>query len=137
MALDTGRPEVVFAVDAVRRAGLLARKVQEELVEPALTKDDRSPVTVADFAAQAVVARLLDERFPGEPLVGEENADALRGAPETLGQVASYVGRVVPEATPESVCVWIDHGTAEPVGRSLLLLGVLCSILCRRARPLI
>ena len=50
---------------AVREAALLARAIQKELVTPALTKDDRSPVTVGDFAVQAVVARRLAERLPG------------------------------------------------------------------------
>ena len=50
-------PEVRFALDAVREASMLARRVQRDLVSPALTKDDRSPVTVADFAAQAVVGK--------------------------------------------------------------------------------
>ena len=43
---------------------LLVRQVQAELVSPALTKDDRSPVTVADFASQALVAYLLEDAFP-------------------------------------------------------------------------
>ena len=34
----------------------LGQQVQMEMVSPALTKDDRSPVTIADFASQALVA---------------------------------------------------------------------------------
>ena len=40
--------EVRFALDAVRKASLLMRQAQKEMVTPALTKTDRSPVTVAD-----------------------------------------------------------------------------------------
>jgi 3'(2'), 5'-bisphosphate nucleotidase len=86
------------------------------MVTPALTKDDRSPVTVADFAAQALVGHLLGEAFAGELLVGEERADQLR-RPEGRGaleQVTRFVARAVPEATPETVCRWIDRGGAEP-----------------------
>lgn len=116
--LDTSRPEVQVAIDAVRQAARLTRSVQQELAGH-ITKDDKSPVTVADFGAQAVVAKRLAEAFPGAPLVGEEDAAALR-APEhgeTLDAVTRFVQHIVPEATPESVCTWIDRGNAEPGSR--------------------
>ena len=48
-----------IATDAVRQASLAAKSVQHDLGRVSgLTKDDRSPVTVADFAAQAIVAEL-------------------------------------------------------------------------------
>ena len=40
-------------------------------------KDDKSPVTVADFASQAVIARALAENLKGVRLVAEETADVL------------------------------------------------------------
>jgi len=49
---------VEFALRAVQQAASLAADIQNEMVSVALTKDDRSPVTVADFAAQAVVGYL-------------------------------------------------------------------------------
>lgn len=55
--LNVSTPEVQFALDAVRRASHLARQVQVELVGASLSKSDRSPVTVADFAVQALVGR--------------------------------------------------------------------------------
>jgi len=109
-------PPVRFAIEAVRQASRLARQVQSEMVTPALTKSDRSPVTVADFAVQAVVARRLRQDFPADLLVGEEDAGELREADSaaTREQVAKFVGRIYPEATPELVCDWIDQGGAEP-----------------------
>ncbi len=109
-------PEILCAIAAVRQAALLAREVQRELVTPALTKDDRSPVTVGDFAAQAVVARRLAEHLPGSTLIGEESADALRleEGIDTLDQVTLFVRRLVPDATPEEVCGLIDRGSGDP-----------------------
>jgi 3'(2'), 5'-bisphosphate nucleotidase len=69
-------PEIKFGLDAVRRASLLVKTVQAEMVSPALTKDDRSPVTVADYASQALVAYLLEKAFPEDLLVAEEDACA-------------------------------------------------------------
>lgn len=119
MALDLTHPEIAFAVDTVREAALLARDVEAELVEPAMTKEDRSPVTVADFAVQALVGCLLDRAFPGTPLVGEEDSHDLRqpGAEATLQLVARFVGRKLAYATTQTVCEWIDHGNAEPAQR--------------------
>lgn len=85
----------------------------------AITKDDRSPVTVGDFAAQALVARRLADALPGEVLVGEESADVLRDASHagTLEQITQFVARHIPSATPDDVRQWIDLGTADPEGR--------------------
>jgi 3'(2'), 5'-bisphosphate nucleotidase len=112
-------PELQFALNAARRAALLVRQVQADLVTPALTKDDRSPVTVADFAAQALVGRLLAETFPQDWLVAEEDSTALRTpeAARTLERVTHFVRRALPSATPEKVCAWIDHKRAETAER--------------------
>lgn len=117
------QPEVQFALHATRRAALLAHQVQRELVMPALAKEDRSPVTVADFTVQALVAGLLAQAFPGDALVGEEDADALRQPEgrEMLAQVTAYVRQELPGATPEQVCDWIDRGQGQPEGRFWVL----------------
>jgi len=110
--------EIQFALQAVRQAGLLIRQVQAEMVSPALTKGDRSPVTVADYTSQAVVAAWLSQSFPNDPLVAEEDAAALR-LPENqalLEQVTGFVRRSLPQATPSLVCDWIDRGQAQPAG---------------------
>ncbi|MEO0530565.1 MAG: 3'(2'),5'-bisphosphate nucleotidase [Planctomycetota bacterium] len=109
-------PEAKFAIAAAREAALLTRRVQAEMVTDALTKGDKSPVTVGDFAAQAVVGKRLSEAdLACGVLVGEESAADLRttdGA-ETLQQVTHFVRTVVPDATPEQVCDWIDVGAAD------------------------
>jgi 3'(2'), 5'-bisphosphate nucleotidase len=115
--IDLYRPEVDFALNAVRRAALLVKRVQAELVSPALTKDDRSPVTVADFASQALVGCLLEEAFPQDALVGEEDSAALRASPGDLERVTHFVSREVAGANAEQVCAWIDRGGAAPAGR--------------------
>jgi 3'(2'), 5'-bisphosphate nucleotidase len=114
--LNTANGEVEFAIATVREAGLLAREVQREMVGPALTKEDRSPVTVADYAIQALVACALGRAFPNAVLVAEEGAAALRTdeAASALSQVAAFVGRRLAYATPETVCAWIDYGAAAP-----------------------
>jgi len=115
--IDSSSSEIKFALEAVRRASQLVQVIQDELVSPALTKDDRSPVTVADFASQAIVAHLLSQAFPEDLLVGEEDSQALRAAGPTLESVTGFVRRVLPVATPDSVCAWIDRGAGSASAR--------------------
>jgi len=115
--------EVQFALQTVRQAAQLTQQVQAEMTGPALTKSDRSPVTVADFAAQALVGCLLSEAFPNDPLVAEENAAELR-TPEgnpILIQVTDFVRRVLSPITPQAVCEGIDRGAAAPTRRFWIL----------------
>lgn len=113
--LNINNPELKFAIDVVRQASLLVKQVQSELVTDSLTKNDHSPVTVADFAAQALVAHHLMDAFPEDPLVAEEDAAALRSINERdrLAWVVYFVKQYIPETTPDKVCKWIDLGTAK------------------------
>ena len=117
--LKLDRPETQFAINIVRQASKLVKLVQAEMITPALTKDDRSPVTVADFASQALVGRALAESFPDDPLVGEEDSTDLQqpaGQP-TLEQITKFVSKFTPDATPDRVCEWIDRGAEQPATR--------------------
>lgn len=117
--LNLNEPETRFTLEAVREAARLVRQVQNEMVSPALTKGDRSPVTVADFASQALIGRLIAEQFPEDALVAEEDSSALQGAQgdETLMQVTHFVKQFEPEATPGRVCSWIDYNRADSAPR--------------------
>lgn len=79
-------------------------------------KGDRSPVTVADFAVQASVARSLMESFPADPLVAEEDSGLLSDR-ATLDTVSEALRLQWPEAKPERVLEWIERGGAEPSER--------------------
>lgn len=108
------------AREAVALASVVCRGVQADLegVRTAL-KDDRSPVTVADYASQAVVAHVLSRELGKVTLVAEESATELRaqleaGQRETLDRVLAAVSAVWPGATLESVLDMIDLGSADP-----------------------
>ena len=67
--------ELAAAVEAVRSASALCRGAQGRLLAgETLTKGDDSPVTVADFAAQAVVCSVLTRSLGAIEMVGEETA---------------------------------------------------------------
>jgi 3'(2'), 5'-bisphosphate nucleotidase len=121
--LDNLSSELRFALEVTREAALLARRIQDEMVNSALRKEDRSPVTVADFTIQALVARRLSRTFPATPLVAEESAEALRqsGGEAVAQAVARFVSEFEPDADSSSVRDWIDRGEGETRGRFWVL----------------
>lgn len=104
-----------IAIQAVQAAAQLCEQVRREIVPEAIEKKDKSPVTVADFGAQALICRALSTAFPQDPVVGEEDAAELRipGMVARLAQVTQYVQAIVPDATSEQVTGWIDHGNGQ------------------------
>jgi 3'(2'), 5'-bisphosphate nucleotidase len=104
--------ERAVAIAAATTAAIICEQVRKTMVPEAIEKKDKSPVTVADFGAQAVVCKALLEAFPNDPVVGEEDAGELKTPEmaERLQQVTDYVKQVEPAATPESIVKWIDHG---------------------------
>ncbi len=111
--------EKAVAIAAATAAAKVCEQVRQTMVPEAIEKKDRSPVTVADFGAQAVVCKALLEDFPNDPVVGEEDAGELKTPEmaERLQQVTSYVQQVAPDATPDAVTKWIDHGNGDVAAR--------------------
>jgi len=105
--------ERAVAFEAVQSAAALTESVRDSMGE-VLEKDDRTPVTVADFGSQALICRALLEAFPNDPVIGEEDSSALRNPDnaEVRDQVVQQVRAHQDNATPEGIYSWIDHGTA-------------------------
>ena len=109
-------PELDRAIDCVRKACHVARAVQNDLERVReITKDDRSPVTVADFAIQAIISMALGDAY----IVGEEHAGELRKDDNAVVKeaVVQAVRSCHPNATENEVLDAIDRcnhdGTAE------------------------
>jgi len=115
--LDTA--EIRFALKAARQAALLVKDIQAEMVTDSLTKGDKSPVTVADFASQALVSHLLQSTFPSDPLVGEEDSSSLQTTEHqsTLQTITEFVQTRIQKASKKDVTDWIDYGSAAPADR--------------------
>lgn len=91
--------ELRIALLAVQRATLLTQRVYNEKAKGTLTKDDRSPVTIGDFGAQALIIHALQKNFPGDNIIAEENSSAL--ATESNNGVVGLVWQLVKETTLE------------------------------------
>lgn len=111
--------EVEAALAAVRAASELCRRAQGTLIGGrALTKGDHSPVTVTDFAAQAVVASTLIGALGDLDLVGEESpADLIASDgdrhPLLDGVVELVRGQLGNETTEADVLDAIAAGGAD------------------------
>ncbi|NSW51613.1 MAG: 3'(2'),5'-bisphosphate nucleotidase [Anaerolineae bacterium] len=110
---------LTYGIAAVKVASRLVQRIQREIIIDALNKSDNSPVTIADFASQAVVSRMLHTYLPATVIVGEENADEIRKPQHasTLAQIVQYVNLQYPEATPPEILDWIDAGNMSPGDR--------------------
>lgn len=112
--------ELAAAIDAVQAAAGICRKVQRQLVsEQTLQKKDKSPVTVADFASQAIVCAKLGAALPHDAIVGEEDAHELRDDAQTAlrDMVVEQVRTGLRQAVDVSqVLDWIDRGGAPAQG---------------------
>jgi 3'(2'), 5'-bisphosphate nucleotidase len=98
--------EADIAIAAAKQATILCKHVQHSLEFTSLEKLDQSPVTIADFGAQAIICRLLAEHFPQDAIVAEESSSLLRQSPTQL----SAVQKLIPDATPDQILDWIDLG---------------------------
>jgi 3'(2'), 5'-bisphosphate nucleotidase len=110
--------ELRAAIDAVRAAMGLTGRVQGRLAAgDTLTKGDDSPVTVADFAAQAVVCATLAEQLGEVELVGEEESGDLRADGRMLRGLVALVGEQLGgPVSPAAVLDWISLGGADGSG---------------------
>ncbi len=106
--------ELSAGIAAVRAAARVCRSVQKRLATAAtLEKKDKSPVTVADFASQAIVCEHLMRALPDDAVVGEEGSEELRQVAQAalLDAVVREVATELP-ASRAQVLEWIDRGGA-------------------------
>ncbi len=106
-------PIAAAALLAVRAAANVCRAVAAGDFA-AITKADESPVTIADFAAQAVAIHHLEAAVADLVVVGEESAAALREDDALAAAVVAAARVGWPDAERDAVLAAIDRGTARP-----------------------
>ncbi|KAF0561846.1 3,5-bisphosphate nucleotidase [Gigaspora margarita] len=84
--------ERAVAIDAVLRASKICQKVFNNLItKDTIIKGDKTPVTIADFSAQAVINTILYKSFPNDPIVGEENSKKMQGDSEEKKEMRNKI----------------------------------------------
>lgn len=102
------------AKSAARAASRACLGVLAEAPETpdAMAKLGKEPVTVADYAAQAVILEVVSTAFPDHGVVAEEGAEhfATHAGDEAAAQVVRLVGEAVGrDVTLDEVLEWIGH----------------------------
>lgn len=83
--------ELLVAQLAVQRATLLTKRVFNEKAKGAVDKSDKSPVTIGDFGAQALIIGALRAKFPQDEIVAEEESGLLRENAALRAQIWNFV----------------------------------------------
>jgi 3'(2'), 5'-bisphosphate nucleotidase len=112
--MDENSLEVVTAIQATLIASALCQKIRSKLAgKESILKSDRSPVTIADYGSQAIICKLIREKFPDDIIIAEEDSKELRkpGYLKILEQVTHYVNHFVPNSSSKEVCSWIDFSS--------------------------
>jgi 3'(2'), 5'-bisphosphate nucleotidase len=96
--------ELEVAQLAVQRAAILTKNVFHEKAKGTLSKDDKSPVTIGDFGAQALIIAAIKKNFPEDQIVGEEEASSLRDDVKLRDQIWALVeGTKLSDAGAEKI----------------------------------
>lgn len=107
--------EKQIAISAVLKAIPLCQQVRADMEKvDTVEKEDGTPVTVADFGAQALICQAIDEAFPDDSIVAEEDSQELRENPQLMQRVTEYVNCFTEEPlSTQTVCDLIDRGSGD------------------------
>ena len=115
--------ELETAKTIARMAAGICQNIQEELVDPS-QKAGREPVTIADYASQALIGHALAENFPEDAVLSEERSEEfmllLNNEQRLLVQrfVTDALGGYVFE---EQICAWLDFGKQKESARKWII----------------
>ncbi|EON96364.1 putative myo-inositol-1(or 4)-monophosphatase protein [Phaeoacremonium minimum UCRPA7] len=108
---------------AVQRAIIATERVRNTMTDKGMSsKADHSPVSIGDFAGQALLISALHGAFPEDRIIAEETADALRSDEALKQKVWDVVsstrledknveGRLRSPTSPEDMLALIDLGS--------------------------
>lgn len=118
--------ELEVATLAVKRASVLTKKLSDSISETSKSgtqiKDDKSPVTVGDYASQAIINKAIQINFPSDSIVGEEDSESLKEKTEEASQLTSRIMEIIADVqkkTSGSSSVLGELDTEEEVFNSI------------------
>ncbi|CAK9686823.1 3'(2'),5'-bisphosphate nucleotidase [Candida parapsilosis] len=119
--------ELQVATLAVKRASILTKQLSDSISQAksgTITKEDKSPVTIGDFASQAIINNAIKLNFPDDEIVGEEDSQDLQDNAKLSSEVLNLITKVQQEtseyddvigdiSSEELVFKSIDYGNSE------------------------
>lgn len=98
------RKEIEISKFAVKEAMKLCQKIQAKINEKKLRhKADQSLVTVADYASQILITKILRENFPNDCILAEEEGSLLLSDKKLLEQVLKILHEANYKLNPQNL----------------------------------
>lgn len=98
--------EVEIATLAVKRASKLTKDLSDSIAATRATgsqiKDDKSPVTVGDYASQALINHAIKLNFPLDEIVGEEDSESLKTGSEEAGRLSTRILEILQQVQEQT-----------------------------------
>lgn len=98
--------ELEIATLAVKRASKLTKSLSDKIAETrnsgSQIKEDKSPVTVGDYAAQALINFAIKSNFPDDEIVGEEDSESLQGESEEATRLSHQILQLLKQVQTET-----------------------------------
>lgn len=121
------RKELNLTFGALQVAAQLSQSIISATDKGTISKEDLSPVTVADFAVQALLISTVKNVFPDDAFVGEEDASNLRQNETLRNRVWDLLQRIGTQKdcgplctlprSPDHMCDLVDQaGSSSPGG---------------------
>ena len=115
------RDDALVALEAVRKACAVTLALQpdslHEITTTTVSKQDLSPVTVGDFAAQAVVLRHLHHAFGNDSFIAEESSQPLADDADLAKEVLAATSMESLEIVMDSIQLGKEYELWDQVGR--------------------
>ncbi len=108
---------------AVRQAAHICQRVQQTYLATS-EKTGHEPVTIADYGAQAILGRAIQQAFPDDAVIAEEQGSQFIDlVPEDRRKVivellTDVLGQPV---TQDQVVGWLDHGQGRSAERTWVI----------------
>uniref|UniRef100_A0A6T6LS05 3'(2'),5'-bisphosphate nucleotidase n=1 Tax=Rhodosorus marinus TaxID=101924 RepID=A0A6T6LS05_9RHOD len=104
--------ELSTGLSVVRKACLMAVRVRKMASEGSLWKADKSAVTIADLAIQAIALHELSSLFSEDSFIAEESSLTVRGKPELSARVREVLAKEGCELSESQILEILDKGGA-------------------------
>jgi len=95
-------------VGLVWKLNKITKEIQEKENQH-YTKDDKSPVTIADFTVQTLIHDLVRKAYPQDKIISEENSKVVLENEELLDKIYYYVKKVAPEIEKDEIPELLDY----------------------------
>jgi 3'(2'), 5'-bisphosphate nucleotidase len=104
--------DISLLFPAVRQAVDLIRRIREDLPTYS-TKSANDPVTIADYAAQALLLRAFGDIFPKDAILAEEHSEQFLQLvePKLRQKIVVLLSDILSQHVSENdILRWLDHG---------------------------